>query len=592
MKFLIDRLLVVFLIVLSTNSWSQNKWEEIDAIYQESLKKILREPAVGFKNAEEIIIISEESKYENGILLVNSLKAFAHFQLNQLDSSVFLLLETIPKLERQFPNSFYTAIAKNYLGRTYSRLNNLTKAETAFKESSQIFMAIDSTSYYCMALNNYGTILGTKGDHAGALNTFLSVVKLSTKHEVALNFKSSALSNISYIYQLEQQNEKALEYALQGLDIDKQINNPRAIAESYNIIGTIYLNQSKLDSALNYYDKALGVGSSDNRRLQSIRNSAKANSSKVYAQRGDLRRAIEILRKTNTKEYASEKIYLQMADYYKQLFELDSAIVYAKQSLAIAADQKIKLGVRDAAKVLQDIYTELNDFESANHFLNLHYAYKDSVHNESSERRFTELRIELAVLEKQQQIDTLKQKEAINKLRNRNLIIGFVTILFVIFILFFFYRWRQVQKEKLMKQELELNNKHLSNHTLNMVHKNNAFAEIEEEVRKMNKSDTPNYQRIFNIINRNRAEEKDWENFELYFGKVHKDFEKRIRSQFPTLSIGDFRLATLVKMNLTNAEIASILFIESKSVRMSKYRLKKKLGLGEKEDLLQFLATF
>ncbi len=591
MRYLANCLLAIFLF-FNISAWSQSQWEEIDGIYQKTLRKVLREPVVGFKNAKEIITISKESKHEKGIFLAKSLQAFAHFQINQLDSSVFLLLETIPELERYFPNSFYTAIAKNYLGRTYSRINNLAKAETAFKESSEIFMGIDSISYYCMVLNNYGTILGTKGDHSGALNTFLSVVKLSTEHAVALNFKSSALSNISYIYQLEQQNNKALEYALQGLDIDKKINNPRAIAESYNIIGTIYLNQNKLDSALNYYNKALGIESSDNRRLQSIQNSAKVNIAKVYAERGDLKRAIEILRNTNTKEYASEKIYLQLADYYKQLFELDSAIVYAKQSLAIATDQKIKPGVRDAAKVLQDIYTELNDFELANHFLNLHYAYKDSVHNESSEKRFTDLRIELAVLEKQQQIDALKQREAINKLRNRNLIIGLVTILFVIIILFFLYRWKQAQKEKLLKQELELNNKHLSNHTLNMVHKNNAFAEIEEEVRQMKKNEKPNYQRILNIVNRNRAEEKDWENFELYFGKVHKDFEIRIKSKFPTLSIGDFRLATLVKMNLTNTEIASILFIESKSVRMSKYRLKKKLGLGEKDDLLQFLATF
>jgi DNA-binding NarL/FixJ family response regulator len=51
------------------------------------------------------------------------------------------------------------------------------------------------------------------------------------------------------------------------------------------------------------------------------------------------------------------------------------------------------------------------------------------------------------------------------------------------------------------------------------------------------------------------------------------------------------RLAGLVRMNLTNIQIAGILNIEGKSVKVAKHRLKKKLGLSEDDDLNTFLQS-
>jgi DNA-binding CsgD family transcriptional regulator len=89
----------------------------------------------------------------------------------------------------------------------------------------------------------------------------------------------------------------------------------------------------------------------------------------------------------------------------------------------------------------------------------------------------------------------------------------------------------------------------------------------------------------------NKTLEKEWENFNEYFGSVHGAFYEKINTKFPELSTSEKRLASLIKMNLTNREIASILNIESASVKMAKYRLKKKLNLEEEVDIQSFLQS-
>ncbi|MBW8060808.1 MAG: tetratricopeptide repeat protein, partial [Solirubrobacterales bacterium] len=83
-----------------------------------------------------------------------------------------------------------------------------------------------------------------------------------SKGAVLLAFKKAkadALNNIGYIYNLQGNPDKALEYYLQSLEIRKEINDKRGIAESLNNIGAIYKNQGNPDKALEYYLQSLEI---------------------------------------------------------------------------------------------------------------------------------------------------------------------------------------------------------------------------------------------------------------------------------------------------------------------------------------------
>ena len=54
----------------------------------------------------------------------------------------------------------------------------------------------------------------------------------------------------------------------------------------------------------------------------------------------------------------------------------------------------------------------------------------------------------------------------------------------------------------------------------------------------------------------------------------------------------DKDLCALLRLGLSTKEIAAITFKEVRSIESGRNRLRKKLGLSEKEDLVKFLTRF
>lgn len=143
-------------------------------------------------------------------------------------------------------------------------------------------------------------------------------------------------------------------------------------------------------------------------------------------------------------------------------------------------------------------------------------------------------------------------------------------------------------KMKSLADELEKNKSILSAHTLNMIQRNNGYEEIESNLTQV---EGPGKSKIKNAIAVNKTFEKEWENFNEYFIQVNQGFYDNLKARHKSLTIYEKRLSALIKMNLTNREISSLLGVESKSIGMAKYRLKKKLQLPEDEDLAEFLQS-
>ena len=86
--------------------------------------------------------------------------------------------------------------------------------------------------------------------------------------------------------------------------------------------------------------------------------------------------------------------------------------------------------------------------------------------------------------------------------------------------------------------------------------------------------------------------DKDWEQFEFHFDRVHSDFNKRIREKFPQLTPQEMKLCAYLRLNFTTKEIAQLLHISVRGVEISRYRLRKKLGLDRETNLADFILNF
>ena len=139
--------------------------------------------------------------------------------------------------------------------------------------------------------------------------------------------------------------------------------------------------------------------------------------------------------------------------------------------------------------------------------------------------------------------------------------------------------------------EITLKRKELANTTMVAAKKNEVLMEIQGELNK-DKSKFSNQFRLKHIMNKiNRAikNKDEWQVFETNFNQVHEDFFKDLLEAYPKLTNKDLKLCSYLKMNLTSKEIAPLMGISVRGVEVHRYRLRKKMGLDNKENLTNFL---
>ena len=154
----------------------------------------------------------------------------------------------------------------------------------------------------------------------------------------------------------------------------------------------------------------------------------------------------------------------------------------------------------------------------------------------------------------------------------------------------------QLEEEKL-RNELNYKSDELVKTTLNVVRKNEILQKIKKDAeslsRTISEGNLVNVRRgilrFINQIDTNIEHDSDLDNFQSSFDAVHNDFLKKLGERYPLLTHKDKMLCAYIKMNLMSKEIAPLLNFSVIGVEISRYRLRKKLGLDEKDNLAEFL---
>lgn len=72
---------------------------------------------------------------------------------------------------------------------------------------------------------------------------------------------------------------------------------------------------------------------------------------------------------------------------------------------------------------------------------------------------------------------------------------------------------------------------------------------------------------------------------------IHEDFNAKLAENFPNLTQQEKRLATLLRLGFSSKYIATLMNITPKSVEISRYRLRQKLGLSKGDNLVNFIKS-
>jgi DNA-binding CsgD family transcriptional regulator len=501
-----------------------------------------------------------------GIMLFNT--AILHQESGDYDSAQYYLAEADLRFEQE--DNFIERSAVNKLTasihREQGRFADALSAALVSRElaglgqdSSRMADADQEIAFAYYELDDYGT----------AIKFFLASLDYFRRTNDDY-FAAVALINLASAYQLNGQPEAGLAYGEQALQMVLDGKFVDLESDVRRVTGNIYRETGDLSAA----NRELSLAEELSRELNHNRvlSELLAYRSDVLLQQGKVAAA---------ERLATESIELS-AEQGQIEFLIFSHGVLARAA-ALRGDYAVAYGHQ---QVVQENRDSIYKAETAEKIAELTSLYE----KEKQDRIIQEQESQLQLLESKSQIDRL-QKTALGA--------GMAALLILLGALWNNFRQRsarqQLEKEQL-GQRITAQQRQLSTHALQMAQKSQLLDQLREELNQI-KGERPDDRNKLDRVLRDLSSEsridQDWEHFRSYFQGVHGDFEKRLRSATEqNLSSREFRLASLIKMQLNNQEIGSILGVTQDSLYKAKYRLRKKLpaaGEGELDEYLRVL---
>ncbi|TAE11866.1 MAG: tetratricopeptide repeat protein [Bacteroidetes bacterium] len=381
------------------------------------------------------------------------------------------------------------------------------------------------------------------------------------------------------------QYDKAEEYAQKALTLAEQIKDKIILVDATNGLGTIATEQKQYTKAHTYYEKSCELAS----------------------------QAQDWLMLANTWQY--------LADSYRQEGLYEKAIIFALQSLQLAQKQTLKAEEKNACLLLASLYSRQGRFEEAYQYEQRHNVLKDTLAEIQNKQQMTELRIEYETEKKTQQIQLLEKDQLLKEYAIYGL--SFVLCLLIAVAIYRYQMQKKLHKEqqeailtKLEMQKIqntaelvlqEMENKivqeryeeqiahqerELASNTMHLFQKNEMLNTLQEKLNELAPEVKAQVKPLLQDVRNTIDLDKDWENFQRHFTEVHPKFFTKLLENFPTLSQTELKLLAYIRMKLSNKEMASLMNVATKSVEMSRYRLKKKFNLGAEESLDRWVESY
>ncbi len=149
----------------------------------------------------------------------------------------------------------------------------------------------------------------------------------------------------------------------------------------------------------------------------------------------------------------------------------------------------------------------------------------------------------------------------------------------------------EIEKKRL-KEELQFKSMDLTNFGIEIT-KNRDFIKTLQfklkSIKKSEKIDFDSLQDVLKIIKSRLIINNELNYFNGNVEKINHAFNSKLKESYPSLTTNEIHLASLLRLNLNTKEIATIKNISPNSVKVLRYRLRKKLNLKTSDNLSEFL---
>lgn len=416
--------------------------------------------------------------------------------------------------------------------------------------------------YKAMLYNNLGIIYAERQMLDRAEKYFLDALAIN-KHKQLYDNMSLNYGNLTELYALQGNIEKALETSQLGLDFVNQKSHPEQLARMRVYQGSLYARSNQYDVALSRYKSAL----------------------KQYTEIDYKKGIVDAL--------------LHIADVWLSENQPDSAMIYSQQAYDIC-----RLSERDDDMVatlgtLADISRAKGNYLSALNLLSERSALSDSLRNAESRLRLTNWPAGTT------------GKSAAAKPFSRTTtgwLLAAVIALFGASILLLTFLLKQRRENHDRITEIENENSQLSKDidqlrrqmtslSLDKIKLHEGLSDLSDglhtvltEISPRENEKRETLRNVLRRVDNLTAFDAD-EEFKLFFEGIHPDFYNTLSARYPDLTPRDMRLCAFLMLGMTTKEIAVLTYREIRSVDSARNRLRKKLGLEINDDLTTYLRS-
>ncbi|MBC7891615.1 MAG: tetratricopeptide repeat protein [Sphingobacteriaceae bacterium] len=459
------------------------------------------------------------------------------------------------------------------LGAIHARRSNYPLALDYFLKALPVAESIGETASLARVLKNVGMIHNALHEPAKSLPYYQRALAI---HERAANRRGRAdvLYSLAEVYIKLKQYDRGLAASRECMAIYKDEKQPHDYALALSEYGWALLQQERFAEAIPPLTQAL-------RRLEAEHYS-----------------------------YGVGNLQNNLAEAYYETGDYVTSEQYARNALATLTPTGIWSEIKNAEKHLYQVYSVQGDKVNARRHFAAFEAAQDSVFGRERSQAVAEVETRYQTQLKDQAIVGLTRQNSLQRYLTYLALAGVFLLLAVSGLLYNRYRLRSREKRAVEQQreterelsrvqqenlhlELDHKNRELATSALFSFQKNELLSDLKDKVSELmsgaDKAQRPQITAIQKAIQSHLHFDDEWEAFQLRFEQVHPRFFEHLQSQFPDLTPNELKLCAYTRINLSNKEIARLLNINTSSVEMSRYRLKKKLNLDPQMSLTEFI---
>ena len=151
------------------------------------------------------------------------------------------------------------------------------------------------------------------------------------------------------------------------------------------------------------------------------------------------------------------------------------------------------------------------------------------------------------------------------------------------------------QRHQLLEAQLNDKTREVASLALDAVARNRAIEGIRDTLREKRRKGSvtqSDMAAMLRQLGENADSDNFWEVYQNNFNLIHKNFFKKLKAQYPSLTPTDLRFCALLRLNLSTKDIAQFTGLSVRGVEGARYRLRKKLSLPEGVNLVDFLINY